>query len=89
MKAVEVTEDGAIVCAEELARYLDVAPAAVHGLLRSGALTSFYERGEGADAGRFRLTFKYRGASVRFTCAADGTVLNRFCVPARRWEAGL
>ncbi|WP_119165439.1 DUF6522 family protein [Algihabitans albus] len=75
---VELTEDGAIVSAEDIAPYLDLAPAAVPELLRKGALTTFYERGEGADAGRFRLTFKYRGASVRFTCAADGTVLGRF-----------
>ena len=79
---VELTEDGAIVAAEDLAPYLDLAPAAVPELLRQGALTALYERGEGADAGRFRLTFRYRGASVRFTCAADGTVLGQFRSPA-------
>ena len=75
---VELTEEGAIVAAEDIAPYLDLAPAAVPELLRKGALTTFYERGAGAEAGRFRLTFRYRGASVRFTCAADGTVLGQF-----------
>ena len=36
------------------------------------------------DEGRFRVTFRYQGTRVRFTCAEDGEVLSQI----RTREAG-
>lgn len=63
--------------ARDLAPLIGCRPAEVPGFMRDGRITSLYERGEGADAGRFRVTFRHGGIKVRFTCAEDGTVLSR------------
>jgi hypothetical protein len=74
---VEIADDGFSVDAGLLARAFGLPPAEVPGLMRAGAITSRLERGEGEDAGTFRLTFFHRNA--RFTLVVDdgGAILRR------------
>lgn len=72
---ITLNETRPMIDAVDLARLLDLTPGVVQEHMRAGRITSLYERGEGADAGRFRLTFYYDGKRVRLTCAKDGTVL--------------
>ncbi len=60
-----------------LAPLLDAAAAEIPELMRTHAITSVCERGAGADAGRFRLTFFYRNRRARLTVDSSGTVLRR------------
>ncbi|SDD24161.1 hypothetical protein SAMN05421538_101191 [Paracoccus isoporae] len=50
---------------------------AIARAMSTGAITTRTERGEGADAGRFRLSFFYRGRSFRLTVNAEGQILSR------------
>ena len=50
--------------------------------MRQGRITSRFERGEGADAGRFRVTFFHGPRRVRLTLDGDGPVLQRSRVTA-------
>ncbi len=81
---LEVGPTGVTIDARDLAPLLDLPAAKVQGLMRDGKITSFYEKGEGADAGRFRVTFRHRGTRVRFTCDAAGAVLSQMRVKAGR-----
>ena len=74
---LEVENGGVVIDAFDLAPLIDCAPADVPGLMRVGKITSVYETGEGEDAGRFRVTFRYGATRVRFTCAEDGEVLSQ------------
>ena len=73
---LEVEEGRVVIDAFDLAPLINCDPSEVPGLMRTGQITSVFEQGEGEDAGRFRVTFRYRDTRVRFTCAADGTVLS-------------
>lgn len=86
--SVEMGPEGATVPAEALGPLLGVAPADVPGLMRAGAITSRFERGEGEDAGRCRLTFWHAGRRVRLTCDAEGRILTTSRAPASRGEPG-
>ncbi len=71
-------QDGQItIDAHDLAPLIGCTPSQVPELMRAGKITSVYERGEGDDAGRFRVSFRYRAARVRFTCLEDGTVVSQ------------
>jgi hypothetical protein len=74
---VDIGPKGHILAAEDLGPLLRLDPALVQGLMASGAITSQFEKGVGADEGRFRLTFWHGKLRVRLTCAEDGTVLSR------------
>ena len=76
--------DRVTIDANDLAPLIGCQPSEVPGLMRSGQITSVFERGEGEDEGRCRVTFRYRGTRVRFTCAEDGEVLSQI----RTREAG-
>lgn len=70
--------DGRIlVDAAELAPLLDLAPNAFRQRMQTGEIAILSESGEGADKGRFRVTFTGNRWKVRLTCVADGTVLTR------------
>lgn len=72
------TSDGSFqVDAALLAEAFGLDPAAVPGLMRAGRITSRCERGEGEDAGRFRLSFFHAGRALRLTVDAQGTILSR------------
>lgn len=66
-----------VIDAGDLGPLLGLEPAAVQDGMRRGEITSRYETGQDADAGRFRLTFFHAGTRLRLTCAEDGTVISR------------
>ncbi|MDB2490601.1 MAG: DUF6522 family protein [Paracoccus sp. (in: a-proteobacteria)] len=74
---LRLTETGVEVAAEDLAPLLELDPSDLRRQMRDGAVTTRYEVGQDADAGRFRVTFQSADWRVRFTCASDGTVLKR------------
>ena len=74
---LDVKDGRVTIDAHDLAPLLECAPAEVPDLMRAGRITSVFEQGEGDDAGRFRVTFRFRATRVRFTCAGDGTVLSQ------------
>lgn len=86
MTTVELGENGFVVEAESIAEAFGIAAATVHGLMQSGAITSRCEKGEGEDAGRWRLTFFYNNRAFRLTVDAASKVLSRaqFDAPRRR-----
>lgn len=54
-----------------VAEAFGLAPAEVLAQLRNGAITSLCEKGEGEDAGRFRLSFFSK--TCRFSLIVDET----------------
>lgn len=77
---LEPTGDGFTIAAEDLGPLIGVAPAEVPILMRAGTITSRFERGEGADAGRCRLTFIHANRRLALIVDEDGRVLQRHSV---------
>ena len=71
------TGDGFAIDAADLGALHDLPVDEVRGLMRAGQITSRVERGEGSDAGRFRVTFTHGRRRVRLTLDGEGTVLQR------------
>ena len=46
-------------------------------MIDTDAIKSRFERGEGEDEGRFRVTFLHGRTTVRLIVSADGTVLQQ------------
>lgn len=78
---LEKTETGFTIDAADLASLLDLAPEEVCAGMRSGAIVSRFERGEGADEGRSRLTFITAERQVRLIVDRNGAVLQRIRSP--------
>lgn len=71
-------EQGAIrIEATLVAADLGIPPMLVLARIREGRITSRCERGQGEDAGHFRLTFFYGNRSVRLVVDDAGNVLER------------
>lgn len=68
----EFTVDAAII-----ADGLGVPEHAIARAMSTGAITTRTERGEGGDAGRFRLSFFHRENVLRLTVDGDGRILSR------------
>ncbi|WP_406856134.1 DUF6522 family protein [Alsobacter sp. KACC 23698] len=63
-----------------LAELLDMPLEDVAAQMRAGSITGVVERGEGADAGRTRLTF-FRGSQrARLVITSAGEVVQKSCV---------
>lgn len=75
--AIERTGDDFSVDAGLIGDLLHIPAGSVQELLRTGDITSVSERGEGADAGRHRLSFFYQGRTGRVVIDAAGRILNR------------
>lgn len=58
--AITRSGDDYLVAAEMVAPQLGLAPAAFWRKMQRGTVYGVVERGEGEDAGRTRLTFRYR-----------------------------
>lgn len=71
----EATVDAVLV-----AEGLDLKPDIVPAMIRDGKITCAFERGEGADAGRFRLTFWHGRKRFRMVVDRNGNLLKRFSV---------
>ena len=61
--AITKPDDGYVVAAEMVAPQLGLALDAFWREMRRGIVYGVVERGEGEDAGRTRLTFRYRSRS--------------------------
>ncbi|MDO5642952.1 MAG: DUF6522 family protein [Paracoccus sp. (in: a-proteobacteria)] len=75
----DVTRDGDTftVAAPIIAEGLDLPEHAIARAMASGKITTQHERGEGADAGRFRLSFFYKNKVLRLTVDETGHILSR------------
>lgn len=74
---LEATATGFAIDAADLGSLLDLPTEEVRALMRAGRIGSGFERGEGDDAGRFRVTFTHGRRRVRLTIDGDGRVLQR------------
>ena len=74
---VERNEQGFLIDASLLGELLDVPPSGVQTLMRNNEITSVCERGEGEHAGRYRLTFFYKGRRARLSVDESGQVIRR------------
>tara|TARA_R110002074_G_scaffold127564_9_gene266860 strand:- start:1734 stop:1991 length:258 start_codon:yes stop_codon:yes gene_type:complete len=81
---IDLTSSNPTIDAADLAKALDLEPADVAALMRAGAITSRLETGVDEDAGSHRLTFWHGDIKVRFTCAADGTVVKTSRIKSKR-----
>jgi len=61
--AITLSEDGVVVEAEFVSEKLGLSPDAFWREMKRGIVYGVVERGEGDDAGRLRLTFRYRDRS--------------------------
>lgn len=75
----DITRNGEdfTVDANIIAEGLDLPEHAIARAMSSGAITTRFERGEGEDVGRFRLSFFYRSKTLRLTVDAGGNILSR------------
>lgn len=76
--AISISDEGATVDVAVLADGLGVEAADIHSLISQGKLTSKFEKGEGDDVGRCRLTFWMGAKRFRILVDAQGTVLKKF-----------
>jgi hypothetical protein len=81
----QVKRDGSVfvVSAALLAQAFGMPEAQIRQAMRDGSLTSICETGLGADAGRWRLTFRHAGHACRFTVDAAGRILSTSRFPVR------
>ena len=74
---IAIAAAGIEVPAELIAPDLGLAPADLPTLLRDESVTSLCEKGEGEDAGRWRLTFFTRTKRLRLIVDSTGAILQR------------
>jgi len=73
-----VFEEGAVrIDAETIADGFAIESALVQPLMRSGAITSLYERGTNKDEGRYRLTFFHERRRLRLVIDSSGNIIER------------
>ena len=74
-------EDGEVhVGAAVIGKGLGIDPSTVQPLIRNGKITSRHERGEGADAGRSRLTFFLGNRRFQLIHDEAGQIIQRSAV---------
>lgn len=85
MAGIDPTQEGFQVEAELIAEGFGLTPDEVSRRMRDGRMTSRCEKGEGEDAGRWRLTFFSEGRTLRLTLGPDLQVISRasFAAPRR------
>jgi hypothetical protein len=67
LRGITHSEDGFVVDAELVAGKLGLSPDTFWQEMKRGIVYSVVERGEGEDAGRVRLTVRYRARSWSIT----------------------
>jgi predicted ArsR family transcriptional regulator len=72
--AVRVRGDEVTIEVDHLAGKLGLATEALRSEMRRGIVYGVAEQGIGADAGRTRLTFRYRARSWTVVVEPDGTL---------------
>ncbi len=81
LPVIEVRGEEATIEAGHLAAKLGLSVDRLRAEMRRGIVYGVVERGVGEDAGRLRLTFRYRARSWAVVVEADGT-LNEVPAPA-------
>lgn|SRR5680860_1787663 len=76
MSAVVIDSDGITVDARLVAEGFGLTEGKVRELMRSGAITSRSETGEGEHIGRTRLNFLYGNRVLRLTIDHSGELLS-------------
>lgn len=75
MTHIAFTGDAIEIDADVLAKAFRIDADALKRGMRDGTITSRFERGEGEDAGKVRLTFFAASRRVRMTVDESGTIL--------------
>ncbi|MCY0147789.1 DUF6522 family protein [Hoeflea sp. G2-23] len=75
MTQISYADDTIEVDAGVLAKAFRIDADTLKRDMRSGAITSLFERGEDGDAGKVRLTFFSASRRVRITADTEGKVL--------------
>lgn len=63
-----------------VARTLEISVDDAIAAMRNGELTGVTEKGEGEDAGTWRLSFFHQGRRARIVIGPDGAVVRRSCI---------
>ena len=84
MAQIDIGPDGVQIDAQIVAKALKLTPQALQSGMRDGTVTSLFETGEGADAGRMRLTFYSDTRRARITADTNGAVLSCTAVDYKR-----
>jgi hypothetical protein len=85
---LEKTDAGFTIDAVELGALLGLAAEEVRRMMREGGITTRTERGEGVDAGRYRLSFFSPERRVQLIVDEAGEVLQRSRVPRAAGRPG-
>ena len=81
-------EDGEItIAADLLAQQLGLSVEALKAQMRRGYVYSLAEQGVAEDAGRTRLTFRYRTRSWTVVVEPDGTLVETSVASTKAWPA--
>lgn len=84
---IELAPGLAQIDAEIVARALRISPEDLRTGMSEGRITSLFEQGTDADAGRVRLTFFSETRRARVTATEDGTILSCTAADIRRTPA--
>lgn len=84
MAHIDIGPDLVQVDADIVAKALQLTPQDLQNRMRDGTVTSRFERGEGEDTGRVRLTFYSDTRRARITASTTGAVLSCTAVDFRR-----
>jgi hypothetical protein len=74
LPVIEIRGDDVTVEASYLASRFDLSVDRLRAEMRRGIIYSVVERGMGEDAGRLRLTFRYRARTWTVVVERDGTL---------------
>ena len=84
MKSITFTDQSVEIDAALVAKGLRIEPEALRAALRDGSVTRTIERGEGEDAGRYRVTFYAPSRRLRLLFTASGEILRTSSVAYSR-----
>ena len=80
MTKIEIQKGALEIDASVVAQGLCLEPPVVRTLMREGKITCLCERGVDEDAGRYRLTFFYKGRRLRIIVGETGNIIQRSLV---------
>lgn len=75
MPQIDIGDGSFDVDAATIADGFGLDPSTIPALMKAGEIRSVCERGQGADAGRYRLTFLHGDQRLRVTIDQAGAIL--------------
>lgn len=84
MDPITFTDQGINIDAGLVAKGLHIEPETLRIALRDGSVTRTVEKGEGEDAGRYRVTFYAPNRRLRLLFTANGEILQTSSVAYSR-----